>query len=199
MELKHKHASTTAKALLFLSNLPKCFWQFDTADAMHLINHLSSSYLNNLSPYEVLFDNMLFLSDLKVFGCLAYASTLISHRIKLNLRAKKCIFLGYSYETKGFLLFDIISRNTFLSRNVGFYKDIFTYCHTTTNVSTSSHASPLPVFPDHTDHFIFYYTPSSTQPAQNSSHNTTCTEFISQHTTYIAFNHCLYTTTHPTS
>ena len=54
--------------------------------------------LNNESPYQLLFDKIPNLSHIRVFGCLAYASTLVSHTKTLDPRSRKCAFLGYRDE-----------------------------------------------------------------------------------------------------
>ncbi|XP_019460152.1 PREDICTED: uncharacterized protein LOC109359913 [Lupinus angustifolius] len=47
--------------------------------------------------------------------------------IKLDPRARKCIFLDHKTGTKGYLLFDLHNREIFLSRNVVFYEKLFPY------------------------------------------------------------------------
>jgi hypothetical protein len=65
--------------------------------------------------------------SLKFFGSLAFASTLQGHRTKLDLIAKKCLFLGYKTGVKGAVLFDILNNSIFVSRNVTHHEHIFPY------------------------------------------------------------------------
>ena len=127
VEHKHQHLLGVARALIFQSNLLKCFWNYVVSHVAHLINRLPTPFLHDLSPYEALFHFHPNLSHLRVFGCLAYASTITSHRKKLDPRARKCMFLGFHPGTKGFLLFDLSTRQIFVSRDVVFYENDFPY------------------------------------------------------------------------
>ncbi|KAI5436969.1 hypothetical protein KIW84_023192 [Lathyrus oleraceus] len=67
------------------------------------------------------------MHSLKVFGSLAFASTLHMHRTKLEPRGRKCVFLGYKNGMKGVILYDINSHTILVSRNVIHHEHIFPY------------------------------------------------------------------------
>lgn len=81
--------------------------------------------LNNISPYEKLYARPIDYSDLKVFGCFAYVSTLERDRSKFDDRSKKGIFLGYENGMKGFRIYSLKSNEVIVSRNVIFHETVF--------------------------------------------------------------------------
>ena len=59
-------------------------------------------------------------SNLKFFGCEAYALTPKNQRSKLDPKSKKCIFVGYDDVTKGYRLWDPSARKIVIGRDVTF-------------------------------------------------------------------------------
>ena len=57
---------------------------------------------------------------LRVFGCQAYAHIPKDERHKFDPKAKRCIFLGYGENTKGYRLYDIVKKKVIISRDVVF-------------------------------------------------------------------------------
>ena len=56
----------------------------------------------------------------KDFGCVAYVLVLSQKREKLDDNSVKCIFVGYSAETKGYRFYDPTSKKLLISRDVAF-------------------------------------------------------------------------------
>jgi hypothetical protein len=127
VERKHQQILNIGRALLIQSNLPKSFWSYVVLHAVYIMNRVPTPILQNQSPFYLMYNTAPDMVSLKVFGSLAFASTLHSHRTKLDLRAKKCIFLGYKAGVKGAVLFDLLTKNIFMSRDVTYHEHIFPY------------------------------------------------------------------------
>ncbi|CAJ2647171.1 unnamed protein product [Trifolium pratense] len=144
VERKHQHILNVARALLLQSHLPKQFWNYAVLHAVFLINRISSPLLNNHSPYFIIHKQLPDLLNLKIFGSLAYASTLENHRTKLSCRARKCAFLGYKPGMKGVVLIDISNREILVSRHVTHHEHIFPYKPQHNSISWLYYPSKLP-------------------------------------------------------
>ena len=62
------------------------------------------------------------VSQLKVFGCIAYA-LVKTHSRKLNEKFEKCIFVGYYSQSKPYKLYNPISDKSIISRGMVFNED----------------------------------------------------------------------------
>lgn len=88
VERKQRHIMKTVWALLFESFFPSTFWCEATHIVVYLINCLSTSSVNNISPYQCLYGHLPSYSKVRVFGWLffvhlvSYDSTKLSHATK---------------------------------------------------------------------------------------------------------------------
>ena len=112
-------------------------WVEAASTACYLINRSPHSSLNFKIPEEIWSGNPVDYSNLRIFGCPAYAHV---NDGKLAPRAIKCIFLGYASESKGYRLWcsDPKSRKLILSRDVTFNEDALLSSGKQSSMSSSS-------------------------------------------------------------
>jgi streptogramin lyase len=70
--------------------------------AAYLMNRMPSRVLNNKTPIECLTGETTYVVPPRVFGCVCFV---IDHRPsvgKLDPKAVKCVFVGYSGKQKGY-------------------------------------------------------------------------------------------------
>ena len=91
--------------------------------AAHLINQTPSRVLDGKIPFEVFFGTPPQLHLLKVFGCLCYVHNKPLTKDKFGPKSRHCIFLGYPHGKKGWNVYDLDTREMFVSRDVRFVED----------------------------------------------------------------------------
>ena len=96
-----------------------------------MINRSPSIAIDKKIPTEVWSGSPSDYSQLKVFGCTAYAHV---DNGKLEPRAAKCVFLGYGEGVKGYKLWNLETKRSMLSRGVVFNESEMYYANHVTNV-----------------------------------------------------------------
>ncbi|CAL9006618.1 unnamed protein product, partial [Prunus brigantina] len=108
------------RCMLKLKNLPKYFWAEAVACVVYILNRSPSRSVNGRTPYEVWSGRKPNIQHLRVFGCIAYSHVPDHIRKKLDEKAEKCIFIGYSTVTKGYKLYNPKTEKVIISRDVTF-------------------------------------------------------------------------------
>ena len=84
-----------AKCMCVHADLPKSLWAEAASTAWYVYNRLPNAPLKCKSPYKVWYSRKPDLSNLRVFGCVAYALVPAAKRKKFGNRTEKMRFLGY--------------------------------------------------------------------------------------------------------
>ncbi|CAB4294637.1 unnamed protein product [Prunus armeniaca] len=100
-ERKNRDLLEKTRSLMLQINVPKKVWSQGVLTVAYVINRLPSRVLNYKSPPEVLKGRKIDLSPLRIFGYVRFVHIQGLHRDKFDLRAAKCVFMGYSSTQKG--------------------------------------------------------------------------------------------------
>ena len=103
--------------------LPHAFWLEVIMCAVYVLNKCPTKALQSITPYEAWHARKPSVAHLRVFGCLAYALVPEQQRRKLDDKVVKCIFVGYSSESKGYRLYHQQTKRILVSRDVVFVED----------------------------------------------------------------------------
>ena len=105
------------RCMRLTAGFSKEFWGETATTVLHLINRLPSSAIGFKIPEEVWTGRTGDYSYMRIFGCPAYA---LQKEDKLDSRARKAVLLGYPEGVKGYMLLDLETQRTFVSRHVTF-------------------------------------------------------------------------------
>ena len=128
----------SARAMLSHSNLPNKFWAEAVATAAYLRNRTTTSANEEqLTPFEKWYGHKPNISHLRVFGCAAYSHVPNTERRKLDKKAQRMCFIGYSKNRKGYRLIDLSTDKVVTKRDVVFNETDFRFFKPTSDESGS--------------------------------------------------------------
>lgn len=125
---KNRHLLEVSRALMFTMNIPKYLWGDTVLTSSYLINRLPSRPLKFNTPLSVLTKHnpQVFKPHdipLKTFGCTAFVHLHNQVQSKLDPRAVKTVFVGYSPTKKGHRCYCPLTRKVYASYDVIFFED----------------------------------------------------------------------------
>ena len=101
-------------------NVPHTYWAEAVSTAVYVMNKTPTAAVHDVKPEEKFTGVKPDLSHLKVFGCIAYVHVPDELRTKLDPKAEKCVFIGYSLEQKGYRCYNPLTHKLRVSRDVVF-------------------------------------------------------------------------------
>jgi len=87
-------------------NLPNYFWAKVVATVVYIMNQTPTMAIHGMTLEKKFKGKKLDVSHFRVFGCITYVHVLDKKRSKLDPKAKKRIFIGYSLEQKKYECFN---------------------------------------------------------------------------------------------
>jgi hypothetical protein len=119
-ERKNRSLLETARCLMIQSGLSANFWAEAILTANHIRNRCPSRSLGGEIPFKMWTRRTPIVSYFRKFGTTAFALDKTPGKGKFDSRSKKCIFIGYSVQSKAYRLWDPEARKVIRSRDVTF-------------------------------------------------------------------------------
>jgi Reverse transcriptase (RNA-dependent DNA polymerase)/gag-polypeptide of LTR copia-type/Integrase core domain/GAG-pre-integrase domain/Domain of unknown function (DUF4219)/Zinc knuckle len=124
-ERKNRTVLEMSRSLLKHAKLPNNFWAEAVGTAVYLLNRAPTKSLDGETPMSIWAGKRPDVSHFKVFGCVAYGFVHEQKRDKLGDKATKEIFIGYSERTKGYRLYNPVTKKVTVNRCVVFDENCF--------------------------------------------------------------------------
>ena len=113
-----------ALSYIIAADLDPVFWTLAFQHACWIKNRLPHSGINFDIPYFRLTGKLPKLSNVRIFGCKAYAYIDSSLRKKMESKAREGLYMGHHPASNSYILWDSIKREIFHSGMVRFCEDI---------------------------------------------------------------------------
>jgi len=127
VERKHRHIVEVGLSLLAHASMPLKFWDEAFMMAVFLINRTPSKIIHQQTPLERLTKVKPDYTSFRIFGCACWPNLCPYNKHKLELRSKRCVFLGPSPLHKGYKCLEISSGRVYISRDVVFDEGVFPF------------------------------------------------------------------------
>ena len=128
-----------ARSLIYNSNLPLYMWGEAVLAATYLYNRTPHSSINNNTPYELKYNMKPDISNIRVWGSIAYYKNKGNNIKKLEPRANKGYLIGYGQNQ--YRIWDITQNKAIWSRDVKILENQFKDSNTSTDNNNTTNVS----------------------------------------------------------
>ena len=104
-ERKNRTIVESGLSMLYSAALPPRLWGAAMTTAVYLRNRSPTRALRLKTPFEAWTGKKPTIAHLRRFGCVAYAQLSPATRTKLENKSLRCIFVGYDFQSKTYLLY----------------------------------------------------------------------------------------------
>jgi hypothetical protein len=123
MERKNRTIMEMACSMLDAKHLSNEYLDEVVSTIVYIMNRCPTKSVENKFPREAWTSMKHNVAHLKIFGCVAYAHVLDEMRKKIYFKGQKCIFFGYSEETKTCNMYDHVARKVIISHDIQFVEN----------------------------------------------------------------------------
>ena len=114
----------SVRSLLHTSGFPLTFWAEVCHTVVYILNRTDFRLIPGNTPFTLWFGFKPSLEHLRIFGCHAYAYIDKKQRTKLDPKSHLCYFLGYCDHTKGYRIWDPVTSQVLIRRDVVFHEQL---------------------------------------------------------------------------
>jgi hypothetical protein len=111
------------RIMLKEKHLPNEYWVDAVVCSVYIMNKIPTRSVKNQVPHESWSGKNNNVSHLRIFGCVAYAHVPQQMRRKLDERSEKCVFVGYSEDSKEYRLYNPITKKYVINKDVEFKEE----------------------------------------------------------------------------
>lgn len=126
VERKHWHIVETGLSLLAQAHMPLAYWWEPFHTVVYLINRMPTVALHGKVPFTTLYNKEPDYHVLRTFGSACFPCLRPYQSNKFDFHTKKCVFLGYSGNHKGYRCLSPLGR-TYTSKHVCFIEQDFLF------------------------------------------------------------------------
>ncbi|MCO5557407.1 hypothetical protein L7F22_010970 [Adiantum nelumboides] len=109
-----------ARSMIKAKGLPDSFWAEAVNTAVYILNRSYTKAVKDMTPLQAFSGKKPSVSHFRIFGSDCYVHVPNASRTKWDAKSQKCIFLGYSEESKGYRLYNPTTKKIVISRDVVF-------------------------------------------------------------------------------
>lgn len=122
-ERKSRTILNMVRCVLEEKKMPTSFWLEAVRWTCHILNRSPTSAVKNKTPEECWSGIKPNVDYFRVFGCVGNVHVPNAKRLKLDARSQKCVMIGYSEESKGYKMFNPMTKKVIISGDVVFEEE----------------------------------------------------------------------------
>lgn len=120
IERENRTITELARSMIHARGLPTDLWAEAMATAVYCLNIIPLKNSNNITPYEYWYKEKPCYDNLHEFGSVVYVHIPDNLRKKWEAKSKRCYFVGYTKTKANFKVYDPVTENIGISKNVKF-------------------------------------------------------------------------------